>query len=114
MTRFHVLALRSVDLGTPDLERSTEFYVNVWGLELVERIDDSVYLRASGDDHHVLALHSSARAELKSVTFRCKDVADLDRISTAAAAHGCAIEFGPAASGGPGGGTMLAIREPQG
>lgn len=64
MTRFPVIALRSVDLGTPDLDRSERFYVSVWGLDVVARHNGAVYLRASGSDHHVLALHHSTRPEL--------------------------------------------------
>ena len=47
MTRFPVSALRSVDLGTPDLGCSERFYVIVWGLELVARHNGVVYLRAA-------------------------------------------------------------------
>ena len=35
MPRFPVTALRSVDLGTPDLDLSEHFYTTVWGLDLV-------------------------------------------------------------------------------
>ena len=76
MTRFPVIALRSVDLGTPDLDRSERFYVSVWGLDVVARHNGAVYLRASGSDHHVLALHHSTRPELHAVTVaqhRCRE-----------------------------------------
>ena len=46
MARFPVTALRSVDLGTPDLDLSLKFYCEVWGLELVTRAADVIYLRA--------------------------------------------------------------------
>jgi catechol-2,3-dioxygenase len=114
MSHFPVSALRSVDLGTPDLNRSAEFYENVWGLDMVEKSGASVYLRATGADHHVLALHASERAELRSVTFRSDTAADLDWISRDAAAEGCDILFGPARHEEPGGGTMLAIRTAEG
>jgi catechol-2,3-dioxygenase len=114
MTRFPVTALRSVDLGTPDLARSEAFYTAVWSLETVERSPSSVYLRASGDDHHVLALHASERAELRSVTFRCESASDLDEIAAAAPSRNCPVLSGPTSETGPGGGRMLALREPQG
>ena len=114
MSRFPVSALRSVDLGTPDLGRSAEFYQKVWGLDIVEQSGESIYLRATGADHHVLALHASARAELRSVTFRCDTASDLDRIARDAAAGGCDSLFGPARHDGPGGGAMLVLRAPEG
>ena len=70
MTRFPITSLRSVDLGTPDVDLSEGFYTSVWGLEVVIRDQGSVYLRATGSDHHVVALHASARPELRAVTFR--------------------------------------------
>ena len=70
MTRFPVTSLRSVDLGTPAIDRAERFYTSVWGLEVVIRDQGSVYLRATGSDHHVVALHASARPELRAVTFR--------------------------------------------
>ena len=68
MTRFPVSALRSVDLGTPDIDRSEQFYVAVWGLEVIARHNGVVYMRAGGSYHHVVALHQSARPELRAVT----------------------------------------------
>jgi catechol 2,3-dioxygenase len=114
MTRFPVIALRSVDLDTPDLTRSEEFYVEVWGLESVERAADRVYLRASGADHHVLVLHAAAKTALRSVTFRCNEARDLETIAQAARAYGCTILREAAPSGEPGGGVLMALREPQG
>jgi catechol 2,3-dioxygenase len=114
MTRFPVIVLRSVDLDTTDLARSEQFYVDVWGLEVVERMTDRVYLRATGADHHVLALHEAAGVALKSVTFRCNEAADLGTISQTAQAHGCKILRAPSPSDEPGGGTMLVLREQQG
>jgi catechol-2,3-dioxygenase len=114
MTRFPVIALRSVDLDTTDLARSEQFYAGAWGLEVVARSADQVYLRATGSDHHVLALHAAERVALKSVTFRANEAADLDKLADAAQAYGCEILEAPAPSAEPGGGMMLVLREPQG
>jgi catechol-2,3-dioxygenase len=114
MTRFPVIALRSVDLDTTDLARSEQFYVDVWGLEVVARGAGRVYLRATGADHHVLTLHAAAGVALQSVTFRCNEAADLDTISQTAQAYGCKILRASSPSDEPGGGTMLVLREPQG
>ena len=64
MNRFPVADIRSVDLGTPDLVQSEQFYTTAWGLEVAAREGSSVYLRATGRDHHVLALHPHPAAEI--------------------------------------------------
>jgi catechol 2,3-dioxygenase len=109
MTRFPVCALRSVALDTPDLAKSEAFYTDVWGLRVVARGDDAVYLRASGDDHHVLALHAAERSALRETVFRVEAEADLAGI--AALATGCTMLESPA---DPAGGVSLALREPNG
>jgi catechol 2,3-dioxygenase len=114
MTSFPVVALRSVDLDTTDLAASERFYCDVWGLDVVARMADRVYLRATGSDHHVLVLHATAHVALKSVTFRCNEAADLDALARAARSYGCEIVRAAAPSDEPGGGTMLVLREPQG
>jgi catechol-2,3-dioxygenase len=113
MTRFPVTALRSVELETPDLDRSLAFYAKVWGLDLVARTADSAHLRATGADAYVLALHAGPRTALRSITFRCAERADLDGVARAAAAAGCAVSK-IAPTDEPGGGVMLRVREPQG
>lgn len=114
MTRFPVSALRSVDLGTPDLGRSEQFYVTVWGLEVVARHDGAVYLRAGGCDHHVLALHQAARPELRAVTFRAASADDFASIAGNVIAQGGQVISPPAANPAPDGGTIMIVRGPEG
>lgn len=114
MTRFPVSALRSVDLGTPDVARSERFYVGVWGLEVVARQNGVVYLRASGRDHHVVALHPSARPELRAVTFRVASADDFTAVAANVAGHGGRVISLPAANDAPDGGIVMTARAPQG
>jgi len=114
MTRFPVIALRSVDLGTPDLDRSEQFYVSVWGLDVVARHNGAVYLRASGSDHHVLALHHSARPELRAVTFRVADISDFAAIAGNVIAQGGQLVAPAAANDAPDGGRIMTVRGPEG
>ena len=114
MPRFPVTALRSVDLGTPDLDLSEHFYTTVWGLDLVTREAGVVYLRATGPNHHVLALHRTVEPAILSVTFHVASVDDLTEIAEAASANGAQVISGPSPHFGPDGGTILAISEPQG
>ncbi|CAN7641698.1 VOC family protein [Neorhizobium sp. LjRoot104] len=114
MTDFPVSALRSVELGTPDLAASVDFYIRVWGLEVVAEAGDKVFLAATGDDFHVLELKQSHRSELRKVTFRVRSAEDLNSLFTKAVATGSAVlrELGPADA--PSGGERFVIREPQG
>jgi catechol 2,3-dioxygenase len=112
MPRFPVTALRSVDLGTPDIEVSLKFYRETWGLELVLRTSDAAYLCASGCDHHVLALHRSERPELRAVTFRVAEADDFAAIAANVIAEGGALLSGPTPSEAPDGGIVMAARGP--
>src|SRR5437868_14990350 len=88
MTHFPVTALRSVDLVTPDLGRSEQFYTSVWGLDLVTRHAGVTYLRASGLDHHVVALRQGHRTALRAVTFRLDSDTEFETIAAASRQHG--------------------------
>ena len=114
MTRFPVSALRSVDLGTPDIGRSEQFYVAVWGLEVVARHNGVVYLRASGSDHHVVALHRSARPELRAVTFRLASADDFAPIAANVVAQGGHVLSAATPNHAPDGGTVMTVRGPEG
>lgn len=111
MTDFPVCYLRSVEIEVPDLLKSEIFYTNAWGLSVVAREPGSVYLRASGAAHHVLALHEAPSPALRCVVFRTADRDALDRVIAAGVASGCAqIDCAP----DPAGGTLRAMREPGG
>lgn len=110
MTPFPVIALRSVELDTPDLAASEAFYTSVWGLELVARQDGISYLRAAGSDHHVLALRQGPRPVLNAITFRLHSAEAFDII----AANGAEVLAKPAANPAPDGGTIMRLRAPGG
>lgn len=48
--------LRAVELRVPTLTESADFYAEVWGLEVVDRDQDTAWLRGTGDEHHILGL----------------------------------------------------------
>ena len=114
MPRFPVSALRSVDLGTPDIDRSEQFYVQVWGLEIVARHDGVTYLRADGRDHHVVALHRATRPELRAVTFRIASGSDFEPIAQNVVAQGGQLISPAASNEAPDGGTVMTVRGPEG
>lgn len=112
MTRFPVCALRSAELDTPNLAISEAFYTEIWGLTVAARVDGAVYLRATGDDHHVLVLRAAATSALRAVVFRTETHADLAGIAARASEQGATI-LAPEPPD-PAGGSSLALREPHG
>lgn len=114
MGEFPVTAIRSVDLGVPDLSRAEAFYTQAWGLAVAARQLDAVYLCATGRDHHVLVLRGHSCAEILSVSFRVSAEEMLEQIRSAAiAANGEVI--GPIArSDEPDGGIVLSVQSLEG
>ena len=106
--------LRSLTINVTDLQRSVDFYTQVWGLTVAERRDQSVYLRAAGVEHHVLALNESERPGLVSVTFGTPDRASVDALHFALAEAGVTIEKPPREVPAPGGGYAFAFHDPEG
>lgn len=114
MSDFPLAGLRSVELSTPDLEGSVEFYTRVWGLEEVAREQGKVFLAATGSDFHVLELKPGDAPLLRKVTFRARSREALATLEKAVVAAGCTLlrPLGPA--GSPAGGERFVVREPQG
>ncbi len=108
--------LRSVDLNVPDLAQAEHFYTQVWNLEVAAREDDALYLRGTGSDHHLLALHAGGDVpQLRQVSLRARSPEALERVAEAAARAGGTIvsAIAPLAND-PAGGTGLTLRDPHG
>ena len=72
--------LGHVELLTPDLEASRNFFVNVFGMTESGRQGDSVYLRAYDDyERHSLKLTASKLPGLGHVAFRTRSPQALER-----------------------------------
>ncbi len=114
MREFPVIAIRSVEFGVPDVARAEAFYANVWRLSVAARQGGTVYLRATGADHHVLALRANFSAEILSIGFRVRDEDSLVQIAQrVTAADGKLIE--PVVENQePDGGIVLKIATPEG
>lgn len=110
-----IQALRSVALDLPDLGKAEAFYTDVWKLSVVAREPGALYLRGTGPDHHLLALHQGgAQAQIRHVTLRARSRAALDSIEKAAVQAGGSILSPIAPLGDPAGGTGLTLRDPHG
>ncbi len=110
-----IAALRSVALNVPDLAAAEAFYTRVWHLSVVARDDATVYLRGTGDDHHLLSLHAGGpMPEIRHVTLRARSADALAAISRATAAAGGSVLEPVGSLHGPAGGTGLLLRDPDG
>jgi len=110
-----ISGLRSVALNVPDLARAEDFYTRVWHLDVAQRTADALYLRGTGADHHLLALHrGGAAAEIRHATLRARNAEALEAIAAAAVRAGGRIEAAIAALDEPGAGIGLTVRDPDG
>ena len=115
MTSPWISSLRSVAFNVPDLERAEDFYTRIWHLDVVTRGDETLYLRGTGPDHHVLALHRGGPAiEIRHVTLRARSEEALSAVARASVEAGGRVEvpLGPIAE--PSGGIGLTVRDPDG
>jgi catechol-2,3-dioxygenase len=110
-----IAALRSVALDVPDLARAEAFYRDTWHLEVAAREPSALFLRGSGADHHLLALHGGASAAaIRHVTLRARDAGALASIAAATVAAGGRVLHGARAQGDPAGGSGLLIGDGDG
>ena len=110
-----IQALRSVALTVPDLAAAERFYTQVWRLAVAARDEGVLYLRGSGSDHHLLALHAAAgQPQLRQVTLRARHADALAAIAQATLAAGGQVEQAPSPATDPAGGQHTVIRDADG
>lgn len=111
-TKTGINGIRSVHFGVPDLEAATRFYTDVWGLTTVADGADTVYLRATGPDYYVLALHRHPAPRFLQVDFSIESRADVEALHAALTASGIDAIQAPHEFSEPGGGYGFAFKDP--
>jgi len=115
MINGRVTGVRSIELGVRDLHQSADFYNKVWGLEEVAAEGDSIHLRATGGEHHVLTIRERAKPALLGVHFAAADRAAVDQLCAKAKGYGVEVAADPAVlPGSAGGGYGFRFRTPDG
>ena len=110
-----VSALRSVALNVPDLAQAEQFYTRIWHLAVAARADNAIYLRASGANHHVLALHEApGPARIRNVTLRARSLAALHEVAQAVLQSGGRVVQPVGVLDEPGGGTAVTVADGDG
>lgn len=95
MADARVSDIRGLELAVRDLAASVAFYSRLWGLAEVSRDQGTVYLRATGPEHHSLTLHEGPRIELRAANYAAPDKAAVDALHAKALAFGAAVEDAP-------------------
>jgi catechol 2,3-dioxygenase-like lactoylglutathione lyase family enzyme len=106
--------VHSAELGVRDVAACARFYAEAWRLEPVAEHNGSVYLRGSGEHHHIVALHPRERAELLRLNLAAASRADVDALHQRVRRAGGEALEAPAEVEEPGGGYAFAFRDPEG
>ncbi|MBC5781377.1 VOC family protein [Ramlibacter sp. USB13] len=108
--------LRSVALYVPDLAKAEEFYTRTWHLEVAHRGDGELFLRGSGTDHHLLALHQGGPSpQIRQVTLRARSREALDAVrENVLRAGGKLLAEAHELTRNPAGGIGLKFQDPHG
>jgi catechol 2,3-dioxygenase-like lactoylglutathione lyase family enzyme len=115
MINARVTGLRSVELGVADLDKSAAFYRDVWGLEQVVSSGDTVHMRGTCGEHHVLTLRQRPKASFLGVHFAAANNEAVNKLHDQVKAHGATIVSAPTAlPRDEGGGYGFALRSPEG
>jgi catechol 2,3-dioxygenase len=109
-----VAALRAVDVGVTDMAEATRFYRDVWLLEPVAEAPGAVWLRGSGQAHHILSLRLALRPGLLRIELEAADRDALHELHAAIGAAGLPLSGPPRELARPGGGLGFGFRDPEG
>ncbi|EYC52318.1 glyoxalase [Hylemonella gracilis str. Niagara R] len=110
-----VSGLRSVALNVPDLVLAEKFYTDTWHLSVAARTSEGLYLRATGADHHVLALHrAEGPARIRHVTLRARSREALDEVVRRAPQQGGRVLTPAGSVDEPGGGIAVTVADADG
>lgn len=110
-TKTGITAVRSVHFGVPDLEATTRFYEDKWGIKAISQTSDSVYFRATGSDFYVLALHRTATPTVLRTDFVVRTRDQVDALYASLQKAGIEVgSLGPIDE--PGGGHGFMFKDP--
>jgi len=114
MSEPRVTGLRSIEYNVTDVATTARFYEKCWGLAPVVQEDGVQYMRATGAEHHIVALHKGPKAGVKRVNFAAADKTTVDGLHAKLSALGAAIDSAPRSLSTPGGGYGFSFSDPDG
>lgn len=111
-TKSGINGVRSVHFGLPDVEGAARFYEEIWGLTAVARTADSLYLRGTGADFYLLALHRHPEPRMLRVDFSIESRSHVDALHASLKQAGVDVTAAPESISDPGGGYGFSFRDP--
>lgn len=113
MTAPRINRLRAIQIGAPGLPQQASFFCDVWGLRPAARAGGAVYLRGTGPEHHIVALHDRPKRGIVSIDFAIDgdDAVDALHARLEAAGHRVAAPYRLTT---PGGGYGVDMFDPDG
>jgi len=114
MSKAHVRALRSVEIGLADPHAAARFFTEVWKLDDVGELDGVQYLRATGGFHHVLAIRRAAAPCMHRIVFDAADRTAVDALHSQIVVHGLKTVEAPAPLRQPHGAYGFGFKDPEG
>jgi catechol 2,3-dioxygenase-like lactoylglutathione lyase family enzyme len=114
MSNARVRALRSVELGFSDVDKSLRFFTEVWNLTHVGEISDVHYLRATCAFHHILTIRRIAQPALIRMVLDAADRPTVDALHAQIVAHGLKAIDPPAKLRQPLGDYGFGFKDPEG
>jgi catechol-2,3-dioxygenase len=110
-----VTHLRRVAVTTPDPAGLATFYETVWGLQRVATQSGVTYLRGTGDEHHILAIHPGEQATMFRYTLGLGSALEVDAAADELARNpSVQLVRPPAPLADPGGGYGFVVADPDG
>ncbi|MYI56314.1 MAG: extradiol ring-cleavage dioxygenase [Acidimicrobiia bacterium] len=107
--------LRGVELTDPAPGQIAGFYERIWGLQRVATGGESVYLRGTGSEHHILSVHPGTQTTVRGYRLGLAERAAVDSAAEGLRAQPATrIVAGPGPLESPGGGYGLRIIDPDG
>jgi len=109
-----ISGVRSVSLSVPDLQATSDFFTNTWGLVLSETRHGTHYFKGTGSDAFLISLtQSTGEAKLIDVTLRARSLEALEDIQSHLGSNGQVLS--PTAPlDEPGGGVFCTIADKRG
>lgn len=106
--------VRGLVLAAPEALASSAFYEKIWGLPIVARDEQTVYLRGSNVEHHILTLETGPARRLAAIEMGVAGAADVTALHDAVRAKGVTIVRAPSPSQRPGGGFSFEMLDHEG
>jgi len=106
--------LRSVTLRVPEVVTAKDFYTEVWGVGVSEEDGDQIWLRGTGEDHHILKLESHEANAMGGVSFAVGTPAEVDEAARRLVAGGIPLLQEPGRHDAAAGGYSTSFVDPEG